>query len=138
MTFFFLAGGWGIKGAVAIHQDTFRDAPASAAPPGTCSEAIRGLHGAYERAFAMTVPDGPNGELRSRAPLQEPATAVELARLDLQLGALGPRCTSEGEAAQRAYRAFDVWRHQAEDVTRLAERVLTPDAQRALGYHSPR
>lgn len=137
VTFFVLAGGWGIRGAYAIHADTFREAPASSAPPGTCSEAIRALHGAYEHAFAITVAGERPGELRSRAPLQEPATVAELARLDEQLGALSTRCNGEGEGGQTAYRALEVWRHQAEDVTRLAERVLSPDAQRALGYQSP-
>lgn len=137
VVFFACAISWGLSGAVAIHADAFAPPPPDEAPAGTCADAIRSLHGSYVRALALNVASDEGATLRPRAPLQEPATVTELARLDRQLEGLRARCTAEGEGGATAHRALEVWRHQAEDVTRLSERVLTPDAQRALGYHSP-
>jgi hypothetical protein len=132
--FFALVAAVTLNGAVVIYRDTFRAATV-ASPYRSCSEGIRALHAAYERALRTTVHS--DGTAVPTRPSAEPAVQATLSRLDEQLRALRPRCADEGRAADEAYEALTLWRFRAEDLSRVDERVLTPDAERALRYQSP-
>lgn len=134
--FFAAAIGQSLYSAAMIHAETFRTPAAGASAPAPCSRGVRELYAGYARALATTTTD-PQGALRPRAPLREAGTAATLAGLDESLRALAATCAAEGPAAREAHAALEVWRHQAEDLTRLAERVLAADAERALRYESP-
>jgi hypothetical protein len=124
-----------VFGAYQVHTDTFRVPPAGH-PITSCSDEVGRLYTEFSGAllpFRLTrgnafVPRRPSAEAQTRA---------ELAQLDEDLAALRPYCDREGADALRAYTALTVWRFQAQDLSSLDERMLVPDAERALSYRSP-
>lgn len=135
VVFFALTGGVIVNGAVEIHKDTFRRAAVGSTFP-TCSDGISALYQEFTAQFASTTAEG--AQLVPRRPLEDPAVRAQLAQLDEQLLALREVCAREGSSAMSAYDSLTLWRHQSQDLAAVAERMLTPDAERALRYRSPR
>lgn len=132
--FFALVTAVTLNGAIVMYRDTFRDA-AVPAPAATCSEGLRGLYRDFTAALATVRQQGDRAVPQS--PSRDPAAMAALGRLDEQLLALRPVCAREGASAREAYDSLTLWRYRAEDLSRVEERVLNPDAERALRYQSP-
>jgi hypothetical protein len=123
-----------VNGAVRIYFDTYRDAMVQA-PFATCSEGIHELYTGFQRKLSTADPSRPGSP--PRTPSTDTPGRADVAMLDELLISLRPLCEREGAAARDAYDSLTLWRHQAEDLSRVEERVLVPDAERALRYTSP-
>jgi hypothetical protein len=76
--------------------------------------------------------------IRPRRRADTPAAREDLLALDRALRVLEPVCAAEGPEGREAWAALERWRHRTEDNARLVEQNVTPDAERALRYQSPR
>lgn len=122
-----------VNGAAQIWHDTYR-ASRVPSPYATCSDGLHALYGNYLRKLSTADPER-NG--LPRHPSQDQPGRADVAMLDELLIALRPVCEREGTQARDAYASLTLWRHQYEDLSRVEEHMLVPDAERALRYQSP-
>jgi hypothetical protein len=134
VVFFAITGAVIVNGAVRIWHDTYRDATVPS-PAADCSSGIALLYNRFQMQLSI-APSTPSG-FAPRWPLRDPEVVRALTALDEQLLALRPVCTREGHDAIDAYDSLTLWRYRAEDLARVDAHRLTPDAERALRYHSP-
>ncbi len=134
IVFFAIAGVVIVNGAVTIWHDTYRGGRV-AAPYATCSDGLHDLYGRFLRK--LSTADLNRASAPPRRPSADAPARADIAMLDELLISLRPLCEREGAAAREAYDSLTLWRHQAEDLSRVEERVLVPDAERALRYASP-
>jgi hypothetical protein len=135
LVFLALVGALIVNGAAQIHRDTFR-VPAASHPIARCSAEIARLVRGFDAAL-HPIRVAPGGGVSSSRPSSDPAVRRELQDLDEDLLALRPYCVREGADARAAYDSLTLWRHQAQDLSRLEERLIVPDAERALRYRTP-
>ena len=133
VVFFALTGAVIVNGAAQIWRDTYRSARVPA-PYATCSEGIHRLYRDFR--VKLETADYERGAM-PRRPSADPASRADVAMYDELLIALRPLCEREGADAHSAYDALTLWRHQYEDLSRVQEHTLVPDAERALRYVSP-
>lgn len=133
--FFAITGYTIVNGCVRIYRDTYRE-PAATPAFRTCSDGIHGLFGGFSTQLANVASSG-EGPLAPRRPSSDTAVRASLAVLDESLLGLRRTCDREGTNASDAYQALTLWRFKAQDLSRLAEQALNPDAERALRYQSP-
>jgi hypothetical protein len=132
--FFAITGAIIVNGAIQIHRDTFRPATV-ASSYATCSAGIAALYDQFATQLSTVNFQGTSATPQS--PSHDPSVRGSLAELDEQLLALRPVCAREGEHARSAYDSLMLWRHRAQDQSRVQERTLNQDAERALHYQSP-
>jgi hypothetical protein len=124
-----------LTGTIQVYRATL-GAPPTPSRFRTCEDGVRSLYAGYARKLSPLDLEGES--IRPRRPVTDPATRADLAAMDLALRALEPVCAGEGGEASEAWAALNRWRHRAEDNARLVEQNVTPDAERALRYQSPR
>ncbi len=134
MVFFALTGAVIVNGATVIWKDTNRGGRVQA-PFATCSEGIHDLYRGFQHSLAPV--DVRSSSLAPRRPTHDGPARADAAMLDELMISLRPVCQREGAEAQSAYEALTLWRYQYEDLTRVAEHMFVPNAERALQYQSP-
>lgn len=133
--FFAITGYTIVNGCVQIYKDTYRE-PTAMPAFRTCSDGIHGLYGGFSAQLASVANSG-EGTSAPRRPSSDSAVRGALTLLDESLLGLRRVCDREGPNASDAYESLTLWRFKAQDLSRLAEQALNPDAERALRYQSP-
>lgn len=123
-----------LPGTIQIYRDTL-GSPASRTRFRTCEDGLHALYAGFARKLSAL--DLESEVIAPRRPTMDPAVREELRALDEALRALEPLCVSEGPEGREAWLRLERWRHRTEDNARLLEQNVTPDAERALRYHSP-
>lgn len=123
-----------LTGTIQVYRATL-GAPATPTRFRTCEDGVRSLYGGFSRKLSAI--DMESEAVAPRRPTTDPAVRADLRALDDALRSLEPLCASEGPQGRDAWGALERWRHRTEDNARLIEQNVTPDAERALRYHSP-
>ncbi len=124
-----------LPGTIEVYRKTLGQ-PATASRFRTCEDGVRSLFAGFSRKLSPVDLEGES--LRPRRPTSDPRGRADLQALDDAMASLEPLCRTEGPEALDAFRSFERWRHRAEGNARLIEQQVTPDAERALRYQSPR
>lgn len=123
-----------LTGTIQVYRATL-GAPATATRFRTCEDGVRSLYAGFSRKLSAI--DLESEAIAPRRPTTDPVVRADLRTLDEALRALEPLCVSEGPEGREAWAGLERWRHRTEDNARLLEQNVTPDAERALRYHSP-
>lgn len=124
-----------LTGTIEVYRKTLGQ-PAATTRFRTCEDGVRSLYAGFSRKLSAVDLDGET--IRPRRPTSDPAGVSDLRALDAALASLEPLCRTEGSEALDAFRSLERWRHRSEGNARLVEQQVTPDAERALRYQSPR
>ncbi len=124
-----------LPGTVQVYRDTL-GRPQSPSRFLSCEDGLQSLYAGFSRKLSALDLEGE--QPRPRRPAADAASRADLAALDQAFRALESVCAREGSEARAAWSSLERWRHRTEDNARLLEQNVTPDAERALRYHSPR
>lgn len=124
-----------LPGTIEVYRKTLGQ-PTATTRFRTCEDGVRALYAGFSRKLSAVDLDGET--IRPRRPTTDPAGVADLRALDDALTTLEPLCRTEGPEALDAFRSLERWRHRSEGNARLVEQQVTPDAERALRYQSPR
>lgn len=123
-----------LPGTITVYRTTL-GAPSQQTRFRTCEDGVRALYAGFARKLSALELE--SDSISPRRPITDPATRSDLRALDDALRSLEPLCAAEGAQGRDAWGALERWRHRTEDNARLIEQNVTPDAERALRYHSP-
>lgn len=123
-----------LPGTIQVYRTTL-GAPSAPSRFRTCEDGVRSLYAGFARKLSALELESES--IAPRKPITDPATRSDLRLLDDSLRALEPVCAAEGPQGREAWASLERWRHRTEDNARLIEQNVTPDAERALRYHSP-
>lgn len=123
-----------LTGTIQVYRATL-GAPATPTRFRTCEDGVRSLYTGFARKLSALELESES--ITPRRPITDPSARSDLRSLDDALRALEPLCASEGPQGREAWAALERWRHRTEDNARLVQQNVTPDAERALRYHSP-
>jgi hypothetical protein len=124
-----------LPGIVQVYRDTL-GAPSAGSRFLSCEDGLRALYSGFSRKLSPIDLEGE--QARPRRPGEDAVTRTDLVALDQAFRSLEGVCAREGAEGRAAWSALERWRYRTEDNARLLEQNVTPDAERALRYQSPR